>query len=93
MSDESCRVKELISTLKQQRNELSVKMHLTGMEMREEWNRLDAKLSKLCSKYEPVKDAVGETSDDVWQSLKLLASEVSDGFKRIGQAVKESRSL
>ncbi|NQV23319.1 MAG: hypothetical protein HQ518_03035 [Rhodopirellula sp.] len=88
MSEEPQRIEELITSLKQQRDELSVKIHLTGMEMREEWDRLDMKLSKLCSKYEPVKDAVGETSGDVWQTLKQLGSEIGDGFKRIGKAIQ-----
>ncbi len=88
MSEEPQRIEELIKSLKQQRDELSVKMHLAGMEMREEWDRLDVKLSKLCSKYEPVKDAFGETSSDVWKTLKQLGSEVGDGFKRIGKALQ-----
>ena len=89
MSEESHRIQELIGTLKQQRDELSVKMHLAGMELRNEWNHLDTKLSKLCSKYDPVKDAVSETSDEVWESLKLLGSEIGEGFKRIGAALRE----
>lgn len=88
MSEEPQRIQELINSLKQQRDELSVKVHLTGMEMREEWNRLDVKLSKLCSKYEPVKDAVDETSGDVWQTLKQLGNEIGEGFKRVSKALK-----
>jgi hypothetical protein len=50
MSQESHQVKKLIGPLKPQREELSAKMHLAkmhlaGMELRDEWDRLDRKLS------------------------------------------------
>ncbi|MFT5326329.1 MAG: hypothetical protein ACI8P0_004204 [Planctomycetaceae bacterium] len=61
MQQEPHRVEELIKSLKQQRDELSVNMHLAGMELRDEWARIDAKLTKLSAKYDPLKDAVGET--------------------------------
>lgn len=45
--------------------------------------RLDDQLNQLIHRFDPVKDAVDETSADVWESLQLLGSEVKDGFKRI----------
>jgi len=85
------RVHELITSLKQQRDELSVQMHLAGMEARDEWDRLDQKLAELCSRYEPLKDAVDESAGDVWDSMKLMGTEIGDGFKRVANALCESR--
>ena len=87
MSQDPHRVKELIQSLRQQRDELSMKMHLAGMEAKDEVKRLDAKLSQLCSKYDPVKDAVDETADDVWDAMKDLGKEIGEGFSRIGKAL------
>lgn len=63
-------------------------MHLAGMELRDEWDRIDTKLKKLSAKYDPLKDAVSETTDDVWDSLKLPGGEVAEGFKRIRASIK-----
>lgn len=93
MSNDPHRIQELIQSLRQQRDELSVKVNLAGKEARDEIARLDEKLSHLCSKYEPVKDAVGETTDDVWDALKHLGREIGEGFTRVGKAlVKKDES-
>ncbi|MBL6705548.1 MAG: hypothetical protein ISQ06_05515 [Planctomycetaceae bacterium] len=89
MNQEPHRIEELIKSLEQQRDELSVKINLAGMELRDEWDRIDAKLTKLSAKYDPLKDAVGETADDVWDALKELGGEVATGFKRIRASLKK----
>lgn len=78
---------ELIGDLKQQRDELRLKIHLGGEELREELDKLDDKLSQLNHRFEPVKEAVGETAEDVWESLKLVGGELKDGFNRIRKAL------
>ena len=40
MSEERSGLETLISTLRQERDELSLKMHLAGMEAKEEYERL-----------------------------------------------------
>jgi hypothetical protein len=45
MKQEPNRLEELITSLKQQRDKLSANRHLPGMEMRDEWNRMDARLA------------------------------------------------
>lgn len=65
LTQEPHRIHELITSLKQQRDELSVQIYLAGMEARDEWNRMDQKLRELCSRYEPLKVAVDETAGDV----------------------------
>lgn len=44
---------------------------------------LEQKFQRMMSNYEPVKQAVDETAGDVWESLKLVAGELKDGFHRI----------
>ena len=83
MSDEESFLEELISDLKQQRDHLRVKMHLGGQELKEEFQKLDDKLNQLSHQYDPIKEAVGETANDIWESLKLVGSEIKDGFSRI----------
>jgi uncharacterized membrane-anchored protein YhcB (DUF1043 family) len=76
-------VAELISTLKQQRDELKVKIHLAAAEARQEWDQAVEKLDRLTSDYDSVKHAVAESAEDVANSLKLVAEEIKLSFTRI----------
>ncbi|MDH3717934.1 MAG: hypothetical protein OES79_07410 [Planctomycetota bacterium] len=87
MSHEESTLAEMISTLKQRRDELAVKIHLGKEEAKQEWDQLEEKWNSLISEYEPVKDAVGETAENVVSGLKLTAGEIKDGFDRIWKAL------
>jgi hypothetical protein len=87
MSEKRDRIHELISSLKQQRDELAVRMHLAGAEARQEWSRLDDKVNQLSHRFDPLKRAAGETADDLWESLKLLGEELQHGFQRIRKSL------
>ncbi len=78
---------ELVSDLKQQRDQLRVKIHLGNVEAKEEFSQLEEQLFQLNHRFDPVKDAVEETAEDVWESLNLLGSEIKDGFFRIGKSL------
>ena len=78
---------ELISSLKQQRDELALQIHLGKEEAKEEWERITAKLNDLAKDYEPVKDAVEETAGNVFGALKLVAGEIEEGFQRIRKSL------
>ena len=76
-------IEELISDLKQQRDEIRVKLHLGGQELKDEWEKLDDQLNQLNHRFDPLRDAVGETAEDVWDSFKLVGGEIKEGFNRI----------
>lgn len=73
----------LISSLKQQRDELALKIHLGQAEAKEEWAKVEEKLNQLTSDYEPVKEAVEETAAGVFSALELAAQEVKSGLDRV----------
>jgi hypothetical protein len=83
MSDERSLLHELISSIKQQRDELAVQIHLGKAEAKEEWNRLEARLQQAAKQYEPFKEVVEDTSSEVLSGMKLVAEEILEGFKRI----------
>ncbi len=89
MSSQQDTVGELITTLKQQRDELRLKMHLAEMEAREEYDRLSGKIDELADQYEPVSKAVGESADNVFNALKLAAEEMQAGVLRVWKAVQD----
>jgi uncharacterized coiled-coil DUF342 family protein len=87
MSQEKGHLAELISSLKRQRDELALKIHLGKADAKEEWNKITKKLDDLTSDYEPLKDAVGETAENLLAGLKLVTEEIQHGFNRIRKSL------
>ena len=83
MSDEKSMVQDLISQIKQQRDELAVQVHLGKAEAKEEWNKVEDRLRQLAKEYEPVMDVIDDTSAEVMSGLKLVADEIMAGFDRV----------
>ena len=86
MSDTQSILAEMISTLKQHRDEIGLQIHLGKSEAKEEYDRARVKLDELMVDYEPVKDAVGESAENVLESLKLVGEELLQSFRRIRDA-------
>jgi len=84
MSDPSkITLEELISSLKQHRDELELKVNLATAEGKEEWRRATEKMDEMLRDYEPLKKAIGESASEVATSLKLVGEEIMESFKRI----------
>ena len=83
MSEEKSLMNELISSLKRQRDELGLQIHLGKAEAKEEYEKARQKLDKLMDDYEPVKDAIGESTENVVESLKLVGQEILQSFRRV----------
>jgi hypothetical protein len=81
---------ETLSSLRQQRDELALQLHLGKAEARTEWEKLREKLERLNQDCEPVKDAVGQSAGNVMESLKLVAGEIKDGFDRVYKSLQEA---
>ena len=89
MSTQRTALEELITSLKQERDELKLKIHLAGMEGKEEYERLSGKIDELTDHYEPVKDAVQESASNVFSAFLLAAGEMKNGFRRVRKAITE----
>ena len=87
MATERKRLDELIESLKRQRDELAVQIHLGKAEAKEQWDNVTAKLDQLNREYEPTRHAVEETTENVFASLKLVAGEIQEGFDRIRKSL------
>ena len=87
MSDLNKLVAETITTLKQQRDELALRIHLGAVEAKEEFEDAGAKLDQMTEDYEPVKDAVEESASNVLSALQLLGDEVLSSFDRVRKSL------
>jgi chromosome segregation ATPase len=85
MDDARKRIAEMLEELKQERDELKVKLHLGKLEASEEWDKLQVKLEKLEARARDLAGATAEASRDIGAAAKLLGEEIRDGFKMIAK--------
>jgi chromosome segregation ATPase len=83
------RLDEVIKKLKQERDEIKLQIHLANMEGKDEYDRISRKVDQLTDQYEPVKDAVEDTAENIYSALGLVADELKFGFKRVRKAISE----
>jgi hypothetical protein len=76
-------IKELTETLKQQRDALSLKMHLAEMDAKEEWEKAEKVWDKFSAKANDIFDEAVETSDDFVDAAKVVGEELKSAYKRI----------
>ncbi len=81
------RLEELVEALKQQRDELALKIHLGKKEAQDEWSQVTDKLDKLQDDYKPVKEAVKESASNVTEALLQVGSEIQDSFHKIRKSL------
>ena len=78
---------ETVERLRKERDQLSVKVHLAGMEVRDEWEELEEKWQAFTAKnrhlYKEIEPALG----DVRAALSLLAEELKAGYQKIRDAL------
>ncbi|MEZ5492914.1 MAG: hypothetical protein R3F50_21770 [Gammaproteobacteria bacterium] len=85
MNSAKSRVDEMLNDLKQERDELRLKIKLAKMEANEEWAKLEAKLARLETKARELKSATEDSSKEIGAAAKLLGEEIRDGFKNIAR--------
>jgi hypothetical protein len=83
MSDTKTKVDEILASLKTQRDELALKIHLGKAEARDEWDRLEKKLAELRRQAGPVKGVAAETARNVGSAIDLAGEEIKKGYDRI----------
>jgi archaellum component FlaC len=77
------RLKETLERLEQERDELRVRLHLGKAEAREEWNKLDARITELRTRLDRAGTEAGDVMEDVGEAAKLLGEEIRTGIERL----------
>ena len=83
MSQEKGRLEELISKLKQERDELRVRINLAKAEAKDEWEELEKKWDILENKLSALKKETKDASKDIGAALGVLSEEIASAYKRI----------
>lgn len=78
------RWEEMLARLKQERDELALKIHLGKKDAAAEWEQLEAKWKELqAKKLPPLKDAAKDAAEGVGAALDLAAEELKKGYEKI----------
>jgi hypothetical protein len=80
-------VAELLRGLRHERDELRLQIHLGRKELQDELESLGDRIEALSERYKPVQKAVAQSTEDVWESMRLVGSEIREGFGRIRQSL------
>lgn len=80
-------INKLQETLKTQRDELKVKIHLAKMDAQQEWEKAERQWQQFKSKADEVGSATRESAQDVGAAAKLLGEEVLHAFGRIRKSL------
>ena len=89
MSENKNQFEEMLSALRQQRDELALQMHLGAAEAKQEFEATVEKLDKMTEEYQPLKEAVGDSANNVMASMELLGGEILASFERIRKSMQQ----
>lgn len=76
-------VEGAFDVLRQQRDELRVKVHLAGMEVRDEWEQLEEQWQQLVVKKDQLERELEPTVDDARVAWLMLKDEVFEAYRTI----------
>lgn len=76
-------IRNLQATLKTQRDELQLKIHLGKMDAQEEWEKAEQQWQHFKSKADALGSAGKEGAQEIGAALKLLGEEIGQAFSRI----------
>lgn len=77
------KLQQLVSDLKQQRDELRVQLNLAKAEARDEWEEVEKKLHTLESRLKEASEVAREKTSELIDAGNVIAEEIGSAYKRI----------
>jgi seryl-tRNA synthetase len=81
------RFDDAVSKLKQERDELRVKIHLAKADAQDEWEKLEEKYESLKNQAGNARDAANDAGGDVKAAASLLMDELKKGYAKIRESL------
>jgi SMC interacting uncharacterized protein involved in chromosome segregation len=75
------RIDKTLAELRQEADELRVKVHLAKLEAHDEWQEIETKLAALEAKAKELADVSAASAKDIGAAAKLLGEEVRKGLQ------------
>ena len=83
MTDAKEQLTKAAEQLKQQRDELRVKLHLAKADAKDEWARLERQWEEVKPKLEAARQEAGKTAGSIGSALSLAMEELKKGYERM----------
>jgi len=83
MADARDKLAKAAERLKQQRDELRLKLHLAKADAKDEWARLERQWEELKPKLEAARKEAGKTAGSVGSALSVAVEELKKGYERM----------
>jgi hypothetical protein len=80
---------EITETLKQQRGEIQLQIHLASMDAKQEWQRAEKKWRKFVDSLGVITDESKEASAELIHATKVIGDELKEAYKRISDRLKQ----
>jgi len=76
---------ELIDTLKRQRGEIQLQIHLASMDAKQEWQKAEKTWGKFVDDLDFISDDAKETGAELIQATKVIGDELKETYLRISE--------
>jgi hypothetical protein len=80
---------ELTDSLKQQRDEIQVQIHLASMEAKQEWQKAEKNWDKFFDALGVITDETKENSAELIHATKIIGDELKEAYKRISERLEK----
>ncbi len=80
---------EITESLKQQRGEIQLQIHLASMEAKQEWKKAEKDWGKFVDSIGVISDETKETSTEIIHATKVIGDELKDAYGRISERLKQ----
>jgi hypothetical protein len=79
----------LAEKLKQQRDEINVRMHLAGMDVKEEWEHNEQKWNQFKTQLAEIRDEGKDLTEEVAAATIVIGEELGNAYRRIVERLKD----
>ncbi|MFT5574157.1 MAG: methionine synthase II (cobalamin-independent) [Cryomorphaceae bacterium] len=78
---------QMAESVKTQRDELQVKMHLASLEIQTEWSEVENKWNHFSLKSKQLEKEAGHSAHEVGEAFAILGNELKESYRRLRQSL------
>jgi len=82
-------IENLSKKLHSQRDEIELKLHLAGMDVKDEWEKTEGKWSDFKGKVEDISDDAKETTEELLEGAQVIGDELKSAYQKIVSRLSE----
>ncbi len=82
-------LEKLTEALKQQRDEINLRLHLASMEVKDEWEYAEKDWEEFMEKVNDITDEAKETGEEFIDATRTIAEELTLAYNRIKERLKD----